>query len=80
VPIIKGDIENYMIYNGFAIQVEKQQKDFSIRNIEFNLKKRNIDHTFSLSVLKYFFLSASILATVLYYRIVIHSHINMLID
>jgi len=65
---LKGDVEDYFKFNGFNIRIEKSQIDYTIKGVEFNLKQRNVDHSYCLSILKYMFLAATVISILLYYK------------
>lgn len=71
-PLIKGDTARLLKFNGFRIEYLQKQNDYTINSISFSLKQRNFDHTFSLNILKYFFVSSTIVTLILYFRIIKH--------
>ena len=68
VPIMKGDVQDIMQNNLFHVFVDHSQNNYEVQELEIILKKRNIEHTKSLTFMKYVFVFATLLATVLYYK------------
>eukprot|EP00347_Sterkiella_histriomuscorum_P006317 403353220 len=72
VPILKGDVQDIMQNNLFHVFVDHSQHNFEVQELEIILKKRNIEHTKSLTFMKYVFVFATLLATILYYKSISH--------
>lgn len=65
---MKGDVEDIMQNNLFHVVIDKTQQNYEVQDVEIILKKRNIEHTKSLTLLKYVFVFCTSIATVFYYK------------
>jgi hypothetical protein len=59
--------------------LEKQQLNYELSEVEVELKRRNVDHTKSLGLMKYIFVFCTLAALIIYYKAVrLHSTLKLL--
>ena len=67
---MQRDTTKLLKSNGFIVQTETKYEGFSVKSVELSVKKRNVNHSFYLGILKYVFVAATVLTLFLYFRIV----------
>lgn len=68
---MKGNVEDILQNNLFHVLIDKKQQNYEIQEVEMIIKKRNLEHTKSLTLMKYVFFFATLITTFLYYKSVI---------
>ena len=68
MPLIKGEVADVMQNNMIHIMLDRNQLNYELSDVEVELKRRNVDHSKSLGIMKYIFVFCTLAALIAYYK------------